>query len=245
MGIFRSAAHKSILPVLALLTMANAGLFAQETDLRVWWGANGLNSLADATFHPQRVAIAISDSIYSSQWFGALSVLFVLVAAVGVLWLRFVGAQKREKELRDLVKQKTADLQKANEELFFLSFTDPLTGLCNRRLFDQSMEKECARIQRMNSYGSLLSIDVDSLQTSERLSRTSEGRRVPGGAGRGADPAVPAQAGHGRPLRRRGVCHDSAHHQHCRCHPHRGDSEEAVADLNVLHPAWVLPLISP
>ena len=44
------------------------------------------------------------------------------------------------------------------------NITDPLTGLCNRRLFDKSMEKECARIQRMNSYGSLLSIDVDQFK---------------------------------------------------------------------------------
>jgi diguanylate cyclase (GGDEF)-like protein len=95
------------------------------------------------------------------------------MAAVGILWLRFVGAQKREKELTDLVAQKTADLQKANDELFFLSFTDPLTGLCNRRLFDKSMEKECARIQRMNSYGSLLSIDVDRF----KLLNDSEGHQ--------------------------------------------------------------------
>lgn len=165
MEIFRSVAHKSTLPVVTLLALANAGLSAQESGSRISWGANGLKRLAIAKIPTERAGPAIAESIYSSQWFGALCVVLALATAVGVLWLRFVGAQKREKELRDLVAQKTADLQKANEELFFLSFTDPLTGLCNRRLFDKSMEKECARIQRMNSFGSLLSIDVDHFKS--------------------------------------------------------------------------------
>jgi diguanylate cyclase (GGDEF)-like protein len=100
-------------------------------------------------------------SLYSTEWFGALCVVLLLALAIGILWLRFVGAQRRERELRQLVAQKTADLQQANDELFFLSFTDPLTSLANRRLFDKLIERECGRIQRMNSFASLLSIDVD------------------------------------------------------------------------------------
>lgn len=111
--------------------------------------------------HRNFAGIVTLDQMVSSQWFAALSVVLILLAAVGVLWMRFVGAQRRERELRLLVAQKTADLQEANEELFFLSFTDPLTSVANRRLFDKLMDRECARIQRMNSYASLLSIDVD------------------------------------------------------------------------------------
>ena len=42
-----------------------------------------------------------------------------------------------------------------------LSFTDPLTGLANRRVFDQTLKRECSRARRMNSALSLVSIDVD------------------------------------------------------------------------------------
>lgn len=171
MEIFQSVALKAVLLVLAL--PANSGFSGQEHGFSSSWEASALNGLAAVGINFERASLAIGDAIYSSQWFGALCVVLALVAAVGVLWLRFVGAQKREKELRDLVAQKTEDLQKANEELFFLSFTDPLTGLCNRRLFDKSMEKECARIQRMNSYGSLLSIDVDRF----KLLNDSEGHQ--------------------------------------------------------------------
>jgi diguanylate cyclase (GGDEF)-like protein len=81
--------------------------------------------------------------------------------ATGVLILRFLGAQRRESELRQEIAKKTADLQSVNEKLSVLSSTDPLTGLANKRVYDQSLGWECARVQRMNSVGSLLSIDID------------------------------------------------------------------------------------
>jgi diguanylate cyclase (GGDEF)-like protein len=51
-------------------------------------------------------------------------------------------------------------LEEANLELENLSTTDPLTGLCNRRKFDEVLEHEVARAQR---YGplSLLMIDIN------------------------------------------------------------------------------------
>lgn len=98
---------------------------------------------------------------YSTWWFIALCVLIPLSIAGGTLWLRFLGAQRRERELVLLVEEKTADLRRANEELVLLSFTDPLTGLANRRVFDQTLDRECSRLSRTDSSLSLLSIDVD------------------------------------------------------------------------------------
>ncbi len=98
---------------------------------------------------------------YFTWWFISLCVLVALSAAVGVLIFRILGGQERESELRQEVAKKTADLQQANEKLSVLSSTDPLTGLANRRVYDESLGWECARVQRMNSVGSLLSIDID------------------------------------------------------------------------------------
>lgn len=98
---------------------------------------------------------------YLTWWFITLGVLAALSIAVGALTLRFLGAQRRESELRQEIAKKTAELQSANEKLTVLSSTDPLTGLANKRVYDQSLGWECARIQRMNSVGSLLSIDID------------------------------------------------------------------------------------
>ncbi len=63
-----------------------------------------------------------------------------------------------------LVAEKTTDLSLANEELKKLSYTDPLTGLANRRVFDQTLERECSRVKRTNSPLSLLMIDVDNFK---------------------------------------------------------------------------------
>lgn len=98
---------------------------------------------------------------YASWWFAGLCALIPLAIVAAALRLRFLGGQRRERDLVQLVEEKTADLRRANEELSRLSFTDPLTGLANRRIFDQTLDKECARLLRTDSALSLLSIDVD------------------------------------------------------------------------------------
>jgi diguanylate cyclase (GGDEF)-like protein len=98
---------------------------------------------------------------YASWWFISICVLIPLSTTSAVLRLRFLGAKKREQELVKLVAEKTADLSLANEELKKLSNTDPLTGLANRRIFDQTLVRECSRVRRTNSPLSLLMIDVD------------------------------------------------------------------------------------
>jgi len=101
---------------------------------------------------------------YMSWWFFSLCALAPLSIVLVVLRLRILGAHKRERELVRMVEEKTADLQHANEELSRLSFTDPLTGLSNRRVFDMTLEKECARITRIGDALSLVILDVDQFK---------------------------------------------------------------------------------
>ncbi len=101
---------------------------------------------------------------YSSWWFISLCILIPLSVTVAAMRLRLLSAQSRERELVRLVAEKTADLSRANEELSRLSFTDPLTALSNRRVFDQTLEKECGRLRRTGAVLSLLSIDVDQFK---------------------------------------------------------------------------------
>jgi diguanylate cyclase (GGDEF)-like protein len=101
---------------------------------------------------------------YLTWWFLSLCGLIPLSVAAGVLRLRFLGTKRRERELQQLVEEKTADLRRANEELSLLSFTDSLTGLANKRMFDLTLDKECARLSRSGLSLSLLSIDVDKFK---------------------------------------------------------------------------------
>ena len=114
---------------------------------------------------------------YWTWWFISLCALVPFTVTAGVLRMRMLGAQRRERELVQLVDDKTADLQRANEELSRLSFTDQLTRLANRRSFDLALDKECARMSRTHSELSLVMMDVDhfkALNDSEGHQRGDE-----------------------------------------------------------------------
>lgn len=69
--------------------------------------------------------------------------------------------QQRNQELQALVDERTHALAQANNQLQLLSNTDGLTGIANRRHFDQTLAHEWARAQRAHSPVSLIMLDVD------------------------------------------------------------------------------------
>lgn len=68
---------------------------------------------------------------------------------------------ERNRELEKLVAERTSALEDANCKLEFLSNTDGLTGIANRRSFDRALSLEWMRAQRSNSPLSLILLDVD------------------------------------------------------------------------------------
>ncbi len=67
----------------------------------------------------------------------------------------------REEELIELVEKRTAELAEANRALQQLSVIDSLTGIANRRRFDEVLEAEWRRALRSGAQLSLILIDVD------------------------------------------------------------------------------------
>jgi diguanylate cyclase (GGDEF)-like protein len=63
--------------------------------------------------------------------------------------------------LMQTISERTNDLKAANEKLTQLSQVDGLTGIANRRMFDESVEKEWRRMIRGKSPMSLILADVD------------------------------------------------------------------------------------
>ena len=98
---------------------------------------------------------------YRTWWFAGVCCMLPLLIAVTAARLRIAGARRRERELLQLVEEKTLDLRRANEDLLRLSSVDPLTGLANRRIFAQTLERECRRISSQGTAVSLLLIDID------------------------------------------------------------------------------------
>ena len=64
---------------------------------------------------------------------------------------------------KDITERKYAEntLKEANERLELLSTLDGLTGVDNRRSFDQTIQKEWTRLQRTKDFLSLIMCDVD------------------------------------------------------------------------------------
>ena len=83
-----------------------------------------------------------------------------MLARVGaVLRLKYEMDMRKARE-EELLRVK-AELEEANMELARLSILDGLTGIPNRRRFDEFLEMECRRARRNNLPLSLILIDVD------------------------------------------------------------------------------------
>ncbi|MEG1970290.1 MAG: diguanylate cyclase [Burkholderiaceae bacterium] len=67
----------------------------------------------------------------------------------------------RNRELEALVETRTLELEAANRKLEHISNTDSLTGIANRRHFDQSLQLEWNRAARGGSALGLILFDVD------------------------------------------------------------------------------------
>ncbi len=172
---------------------------------------------------------------YSTWWFISLCILIPLSAVAIFMRLRFLSALSRESELVRLVAEKTADLSRANEELSLLSFTDPLTGLFNRRVFDQSLEKECTRLSQNRERPFAAQHRRGSIQSAQRLSRSPARRRISCSAWSGVTQDCPPPDRHCRPRRRGGVRHHSSHHWRCR----------RLADCGVGSTVYSRPSVAP
>ncbi|MGN0926784.1 sensor domain-containing diguanylate cyclase [Ectopseudomonas mendocina] len=73
--------------------------------------------------------------------------------------------QHSERELEQRVAVRTEELQVLNSRLEMLSLTDALTGIANRRHFDEVLAKECKRAQRVGEPLALAVLDVDWFKT--------------------------------------------------------------------------------
>jgi diguanylate cyclase (GGDEF)-like protein len=111
--------------------------------------------------HGGDFAFEILPPWYRTWWFTAICALTPLVLITAVMRARIRNAMNREIELVRMVEARTVDLCRANGDLLRLSSIDPLTGLANRRAFDQALRKECACLNAPGSAVSLLIVDVD------------------------------------------------------------------------------------
>ena len=98
------------------------------------------NNLADASFTEERVAF---------------------LRMLGAQAMISIASARLHDSLEQRVAERTAQLEDANRQLATLSITDGLTGLSNRRHFDDVLRTECARAMRSNQPLAVIMLDVD------------------------------------------------------------------------------------
>lgn len=82
----------------------------------------------------------------------------VLTALVYYIWLSQLS---RTRNIESLVAERTEELSAANQRLRELSQTDALTGVANRRMFEERLHHEWLRLRRAKKFFALMMIDVD------------------------------------------------------------------------------------
>jgi len=81
-----------------------------------------------------------------------------LVASLNDMRVRLAASHR---ELEHKVAERTRELEEANRRLAALSTTDGLTGIANRRRFDEALQSEWNRALRVRQPLALLMLDID------------------------------------------------------------------------------------
>ena len=107
------------------------------------------------------LSITVRPHFFQTPWFVALAALAILGIAAAILRLRTRSLRRQKEEMERLVAEKTEELRLANEHLARISFVDALTGLANRRRFDEALEREWQRAARFGTSLAVVVADVD------------------------------------------------------------------------------------
>ena len=112
-----------------------------------------LNSLSRAALHIEAgTPGAVVPLIHSTREVQRLS------STLGHMTRRLLTMNEA---MEELVRQRTLELQHANQELERLASSDPLTGLLNRRGFDARLAQALAMARRSGRPLSVIAIDID------------------------------------------------------------------------------------
>jgi diguanylate cyclase (GGDEF)-like protein len=113
---------------------------------------------------PLDVAVHVQPAWYEYRTARALAVLIGLLLIVGLVQMRTKFLRSRQRELESIVAERTAQLQRNQEYLESMAYTDVLTGLPNRRMFDDDLRRFISGCERGQGEFALLLIDLDGFK---------------------------------------------------------------------------------
>lgn len=124
-------------------------------------------------------AFTVSPPWYRTSWAFAGEFVAGVLLLLGVSQLRTRHLQRRSAALEAAVVEQTAALQHANRRLAELAWRDELTGLSNRRHFEEALAEEWARAQRARTPLALVLVDIDHFKAlNDTLGHTAGDRAL-------------------------------------------------------------------
>lgn len=108
--------------------------------------------------HPLQLSVAVPSSVIYANWRQKAFVLGSVVLCLCAVTILLTVLFGRELRQRRRAEQAMVSL---NRELELLAATDALTGLCNRRRFDEALAREWRRAVRTQRPLSLILLDAD------------------------------------------------------------------------------------
>jgi diguanylate cyclase (GGDEF)-like protein len=120
---------------------------------------------------PLELPVHVLPAWYETVWFRTATLLCGLLLVWALVQARTAYLYRRQRELQALVTERTAELEQrslelreSQRQLEQLAYADPLTGLANRRLFEDEIRRWIKRIGREGGCFTLLLIDLDGFK---------------------------------------------------------------------------------
>ncbi len=110
---------------------------------------------------PLEVPVRVLTAWHQQPWARLAAVLLAALLLAGLMHARTRYLRRRQHELEAMVEARTAELRATQAQLETLAYSDPLTGLANRRLFSDELRHLVAQAERGGSGFTLLLIDLD------------------------------------------------------------------------------------
>ncbi|HYC02064.1 MAG TPA: diguanylate cyclase [Azospirillaceae bacterium] len=108
-----------------------------------------------------RLHVRVLPAWHQTLWFRALALLAAVGLVSAIVYARTRVLRRRERELAALVAQRTRELTESHLRLERIAFEDALTGLPNRRMFNDAVARLTSAAARRGAPLGLALIDVD------------------------------------------------------------------------------------